>query len=79
MAEIEMIDADFSLPPNGSHVEILQMKNGLFRARGLVSGSVPSPTLAFLPAPFETLNEAIASSRAWADVHRVEVVYVRKA
>lgn len=79
MAKVMYIEVDRPLPTNGNHVEIVPAGKG-FMANGSVAYIEPRPHLVvFNPPVFETLDEAIAQSIAWADRHSVADVYVRKA
>ena len=62
------------LPSNADCVLIEPLPGGKFTAQGSVTNS---RRLAFFnPSPFSSLDEAIASSKSWAEENEVAVVYV---
>jgi hypothetical protein len=63
------------MPSKQDHVLVEPLPGGKFTARGSV---VASHRLAFFnPSPFSSLDEAIASSKSWAEENKVTVIYVK--
>ena len=57
------------------YVLVEPLPGGKFTARGAV---INSHRLAFFnPSPFSSLDEAIASSKSWAEENKVPVIYVK--
>ena len=60
---------------NADCVVVQSMPGGKFTAQGSVTNS---HSLAFFnPSPFRSLEEAIASSRSWAEENKVTVIYAK--
>jgi hypothetical protein len=63
------------LPSKGDYVLVEPLPGGKFTARGSVTNS---HRLAFFnPSPFSSLDEAIASSKSWAEENKIPVIYVK--
>jgi hypothetical protein len=63
------------VPSKADHVLVEPLPGGKFTARGSV---IASHRLAFFnPSPFNSLDEAIASSKSWAEVNNITVMYVK--
>lgn len=76
MAEIVEIPATKPIPADCDYVLVEGVK-GKFVANGS-SIADPKSVAYFTPAPFDSLEEAVATSARWADAHSVPCVYVRK-
>ena len=63
------------LPTKGDYVLIEPLPEGKFTARGSVTNS--HRVAFFNPSPFSSLDEAIASSKSWAEENKVAVIYVK--
>jgi hypothetical protein len=74
---VQIIHMQMGAPPPSmpDHVLIEPLPGGKFTARGSV---INSHSLAFFnPSPFGSLEEAIASSKSWAEANKVTVIYVK--
>lgn len=73
---VQIIHTRMGVPlPKEDYVSIEPLPGGMFTARGSVTNSC---SVAFFnPSPFSSLEEAIASSRRWAEENKVAVIYVK--
>jgi len=62
------------LPPKADYILIEPLPGGQFTARGSVTTS--HHVAFFNPSPFSSLEEAIASSKSWAEENKVAEIYV---
>ena len=63
------------VPFNADCVLVQPMPEGKFTAQGSI---INSHSLAYFnPSPFGGLDEAIASSKSWAEENKVTVIYVK--
>lgn len=75
MVEIISMARGAPLPSVASHLLIEPMPGGKFSVRG--SAIHPHRVAYFNPSPFGALDEAIASSKSWAEENGVPVIYVK--
>jgi hypothetical protein len=74
---VQIIHMKMGAPvPSGADCVLVEpLPGGKFTARGSV---INSHSLAFFnPSPFSSLDEAIASSKSWAEESKVTVIYVK--
>lgn len=76
MVEIKEISNGQDLAANTHYVLIELTDAGRFTARGLATYADGANL--FTPAPFGSLEAAIAISKAWAETNNVRVIYVRR-
>lgn len=76
MAEIRDITPDEAPSPDQDHVLIAEGPGGKFVANGSAAGRMDATF--WTPAPFDTLEAAIASAQAWASQNDVPHIFVRQ-
>jgi hypothetical protein len=75
MVEIIHMKMGAPVPSKADYVLVEPLPGGKFTARGSV---INSHRLAFFnPSPFSNLDEALASSKSWAEENNVTVIYVK--
>lgn len=74
MTQIKDIDGA-SKPPEKEDWVLIEKVDGKFVADGSLS-AIDGPAY-FQPEPFDTLDEAVTASLAWAEQNEIPFVYVR--
>jgi hypothetical protein len=75
MVKVRDIGENERPPECADWVLIEQTPSGRFMANGSASGKMDATF--FRPPSFDTVDAAIAASRAWAEANDVPVIYVR--
>lgn len=76
MVEVRKITKDEVLPPDADRV-LIETDGATFTASGTVHYG--RNVTVFAPAPFKTVDAALAAATRWAKINKVPVVYVRRA
>lgn len=74
MVEVLKLKADESAP-NGAAWVLIQRQGELFAVNGVAKGNAIDAS--FAPQAFDSAEEAIKASVAWADLLEIPVIYVR--